>query len=208
MKYPEFFASVPGIRLRDPLAGFLGAFEDELIDYAYLDAVKLAGHSCPTVAGAYWLTHQALANLYGEDLPERGAIRVQFNEDRQAGVTGVIAAVVSLLTGAATDMGFAGIAGRFGRRHLLQFNAEVPLEIRFTRTDTGAQVDARANLGRVPGDPAMPALLQRCLNGPASAAERRQFAALWQDRVRRILLEHGEDDSVFEIRQVAKPAAN
>ncbi len=207
MKYPEFFTLVPGITLRDPLADFLGAFAGGLVEYTYLDAVKLAGHSCPTVASAYWLTQRSLRALYGPETPERGAIRVEFREDRLVGVVGVIATVVSLLTGAAGDMGFKGIGGRFGRRQLLQFSTDVPLEMRFTRTDTGAQVDALANLSAVSGDPAMPALLQRCLHGQASAAEARQFAELWQDRVRRILLEHGEDDGVFQIRRVASPAA-
>ena len=78
MHYPEFFDAVPRIRLRDPLAEFLGAFEGGVIEYAYLDAVRLAGHSCPTVASAYWLTRQALRALYGDALPERGGVRVAF----------------------------------------------------------------------------------------------------------------------------------
>ena len=119
MRYPDFFDAVPRIRLHDPLADFLGAFEGGVIEYAYLDAVRLAGHSCPTVASAYWLTSQALRALYGEALPERGGVRVAFRESRTAGVTGVIANVVSLLTGATTDTGFKGLAGRFDRRGLL-----------------------------------------------------------------------------------------
>ena len=149
MQYPEFFDAVPHLRMRDPLARFLGAFDDGVIEYTYLDAVKLAGHSCPTVASAYWLTHQALGALYGDELPERGAIRVEFREDRAAGVIGVIANVVSLLTGATSDTGFKGLGGRFDRRHLLAFNADVPLEIRFTRIDSGAQVDVAAHLRQV-----------------------------------------------------------
>lgn len=206
MNYPEFFASVPRIKLHDPLAEFLGACQDGAIEYSYIDAVKLAGHSCPTVAGAYWLTRRALAALYGADLPERGAIRVEFREDRQSGVTGVIANVVSMLTGATTDTGFKGIGGHFDRRHLLHFNAAIPLEIRFTRTDTGAQVDAAANIGRVSGDPAIPGMMQACLKNQANSAETKRFGALWQDRVRRILLEHGEDAEVFEIRATTDPA--
>ncbi|MHB1247737.1 MAG: hypothetical protein ACYCZH_14960 [Sulfuriferula sp.] len=197
MKYPDFFDAVPRIRLRDPLAAFLGAVEDGVIDYSYLDAVKLAGHSCPTVASAYWLTRQALLALYGENVPERGAVRVEFTTDLSAGVTGVIANVVSMLTGAAADGGFKGLAGRFERRGLLSFHCEVPLEIRFTRLDGGGQVDAAANLGRVAADPEIGILMQRCLTDTATAAESQRFGALWQDRVRRILLDHGEDASVF-----------
>jgi len=200
MPHPEFFDAVPRLRMRDPLAQFLGAADDGVIEYGYGDAVRLAGHSCPTVAGAYGLTRHALRALYGADLPQRGAIRVEFREDRTAGVTGVIANVVSLLTGAAGDTGFKGLGGRFDRRNLLVFNADVPLEIRFTRTDTGARFDAAAHVRLVPGDPEMSALLQRCLTGQAGPEEALRFGAMWQERVRRILIEHGEDPAVFVVR--------
>jgi len=201
MKYPDFFDAVPGIRLRDPLAEFLGAAADGIIDYGYLDAVKLAGHSCPTVASAYWLTRQALRALYGENLPERGAVRVEFAAGVSDGVTGVIANVVSLLTGAASDGGFKGLAGRFERRHLLSFGADLPLEVRYKRLDGQGQIDAAANPGRVPANPEMGMLMQRCLSGMADAAEVRQFGMLWQERVRRLLLDHGDDTEVFVLRQ-------
>lgn len=199
MQYPGFFAAVPPIKMRDPLAQFLGAAENGIVDYSYLDAVKLAGHSCPTVASAYWLTALALKKLYGDELPERGAIRVEFRDDRQAGVTGVIANVVALLTGAAGDGGFKGLGGRFDRRDLLLFDADIPLDIRFGRLDNGDRVDAVAHLREVPAAPEMPALMQRCLNGQATASEQQRFGELWQDRVRRILTDHQDDPSVFVI---------
>jgi len=200
MHYPAFFDAVPHLRLRDPLAKFLGAFGDGVVDYAYLDAVRLTGHSCPTVASAYWITRQALAALYPSGLPERGGIRVDFREDGLAGVTGVIANVVSMLTGATQDTGFKGLAGRFDRRQLMFFNASVPLDCRFTRSDTGACIEAAAYVQRVPGDPELPELMQRCLSGAADPDEAARFGAAWQDRVRRILLDHGEDPEVFVIQ--------
>lgn len=203
MSHPAFFAAVAPLKLRDPLAQFLGAAEQGEIEYSYLDAVKLAGHSCPTVAAAYWLTHRALASLYPGELPERGAIRVDFREDRLSGVTGVIANVVSMLTGATSDTGFKGLAGQFDRRNLLFFNAAVPLDIRFTRTDSGRQVDVAARPSQVAADPAMPGLMQRCLAGQGSAEEARRFGELWQDRVRQMLLEQREDPAVFIVRPVA-----
>lgn len=200
MHYPDFFDAVPRIALRDPLAAFLGAVDDGVIEYGYLDAVKLAGHSCPTVASAYWLTRQALCALYGEALAERGGVRVALRENRATGVAGVIANVVGLLTGAAGDGGFKGLGGRFDRRDLLAFEADQPLDLRFTRVDTGAAVEAAVALRQVPADPAMAPLMQRCVAGTASAEEAREFRALWQDRVRRVLLEHGDDPEVFIIR--------
>lgn len=200
MQYPSFFEQIPCLRMRDPLARFLGAAEDGVIEYSYLDAVKLAGHSCPTVASAYWLTYRSLAALYGDVLPERGAIRVELSEGPRDGVAGVIANVVSLLTGAAGETGFKGLAGRFDRRALLSFDAKLPLTLRFTRLDDGAQVDAAAHLHAVPADAELPRLMQRCLGGTADAAEAGRFGILWQERVRRILLEFGDDPEVFKIR--------
>ena len=199
MSYPEFFDSVPRLRMRDPLAAFLGAVEDGVIEYGYIDAVKLAGHSCPTVASAYWLTCRALGTLYRGELPERGGIRVEFREDRTFGVTGVMANIVSLLTGATSDTGFKGLAGRFDRRNLLLFNVDLQLDMRFTRTDTGAHVDAAADVRQIPSDPAMALLLQRSLSGQVGSEEQRRFGAIWQDRVRRTLLDHGQDGKVFVI---------
>ncbi len=200
MRYPAFFDEVPRIALRDPLAEFLGALEGGRVEFSYLDAVRLAGHSCPTVASAYGITRRALAALYGAALPERGALRVSLREPIGAGVTGVIANVISMLTGAAHDGGFKGIAGRFDRRNLLAFGAEQPLALRFARIDTGAAVDAETDIARVPSDPQLPPLLARAAEGRASADELRRFGELWQERVRRLLLEHGDDPSVFRIR--------
>ena len=41
MAFPEFFARVPAVTLRDPLAELLGAAEGGLIEYRFADAVKL-----------------------------------------------------------------------------------------------------------------------------------------------------------------------
>ena len=67
MKYPEFFERVESITLKDPLAEFLGAFEEGIISFSYLDAVKSAGHSCPTIAGAYLMAREGLKALYKDD---------------------------------------------------------------------------------------------------------------------------------------------
>jgi hypothetical protein len=203
--YPAFYAEVPRIRLRDPLAEFLGAAQGGLLEYGYLDAVKLAGHSCPTVAAAYGLTRCALRALYGDEVPMRGGLRVTFAERADKGVTGVIANVVSLLTGAAGEGGFKGLAGRFSRCNLLAFGAVQPLEIRYTRIDNGCSVDTAADLSGIPAAAEMGTLLQRCLAGVADASEQQAFGQLWQDRVRRILLDHADDPAVFVVR-VVRPA--
>ncbi len=199
MQLPEFYADVQRLRVRDTLAEFLGAADDGILEYGYEDAVKLAGHSCPTVGSAYVLTCRALAALYPDCLPERGGVTVAFRDPLEEGVTGVVASVVTLLTGAAGPGGFKGLAGRFVRRDRLKFAAEVPLAMRFTRLDTGMAVDAESEPGRVPADPEMSTLLARCVHGQASADERRRFGVLWQERVARIIVDHAGDAEVFRI---------
>lgn len=202
MRTPAFYDEVRRLIVHDPLAEFLGAVEHGRIEYRYLDAVKLAGHSCPTVAAAYWMTLKALAALYPDSLPERGGIRVEFREDRLSGVTGVIANVVAMLTGATHDTGFKGIGGRFDRRRLLYFAADVAEEIRFTRLDSGAAVDVAARLQGVPFAPQTAELMQKCLSGAATAEETSRFRENWQARVRALLLDHGDDCEVFPVSPV------
>lgn len=203
MRAPDFFAEVPALTLHDPLAELLGAAEGGIVEYRYIDAVRLAGHSCPTVAAAWNMTRRALVALHPDSLPQRGGIRAEFRDERRASVTGVIAAVVTLLTGATQDDGFKGLGGRFDRRNLLGFSADIDGDIRFTRVDTGAAVDVAARLQSVPFAPGTPALLEKCLAGTASAAEAGDFRAAWQGRVRALLLAHGDDPEVFPLRPVA-----
>ena len=167
--------------MRDPLAAFLGATEGGHLEYTYADAVKLTGHSCPTVAGAYRATSEALARLYPGELPERGAIRVELRERLEDGVAGVVASVAGLITGAAGEGGFKGLAGRFERRGLLQFGAPISAELRFTRLDTGASVEI--GLPHAPPSPELFASLRRALSPHALPAERKSFAQAWQARV-------------------------
>ena len=172
--------------MRDPLAEFLGATERGHLEYTYADAVKLTGHSCPTVAGAYRATVEALARLYPGELPERGAIRVELRERIEDGVAGVMASVAGLITGAAGEGGFKGLAGRFERRGLLQFGAPIRADLRFTRLDSGASVDV--NVHPAPAmSPDLLAGLRRALSSEASPAERDSFARAWQARVAQLL---------------------
>ncbi len=204
MQTPAFYDQVRSLSVYDPLAEFLGAAEGGLIDYRYVDAVKLAGHSCPTVAAAYWMTLKALEHLYPDALPERGGIRVDFRQDQLTGVTGVIANVVTLLTGATHDTGFKGIGGQFDRRRLLYFSTEVAEEIRYTRIDTGQAVELAAQLQSVPFAPQTVALMQKCLDGSATPQETAEFRDCWQARVRTLLLLHGDDPEVFVLRPAGR----
>lgn len=191
MSFPEFFTQIPPLLLRDPLAETLGAARDGLIEYNYADAVKLAGHSCPTVAGAWLMTSHGLAALYPEATPQRGNVRVELRAVQDAGVSGVIGAVLGLITGAAGEGGFKGLGGHHSRRNLLLFGAEIDAEVRLTRLDTGATVLLDYQPEHIPPAPAMPPLMARVVGGVATAEEREEFASLWQARVREILLDTG-----------------
>jgi len=200
MAFPEFFAHIPAITVRDPLAELLGAAEGGLIEYRFADAVKLAGHSCPTVAGAWLMTVRALRALYGDEMPVRGDLRVALGENAESGVAGVIASIAGLLTGAAGDGGFKGLGGRYGRRNLLRFGVAGVGGLAFTRLDTNVAVDCILRLEMVPADPRLGGLLGAILGGSADDAARRLFGELWQARVRRILIEHADDPGIVELR--------
>ncbi len=200
MAFPEFFARIPAITLRDPLAELLGAAEGGLIEYRFADAVKLAGHSCPTVAGAWLMTVRALRALYGDQVPGRGNIAVALRESLDSGVAGVIGSVAGLLTGAAGAGGFKGLGGRHSRRNLLQFGVAGSGVMAFRRLDTNAAVDCTLRLEMVPADPRLGSLLGTILDGTANPDDIRQFGHLWQERVARILIDHGEDEQLVEVR--------
>lgn len=186
MAHPVFFDSIPSITLRDPLSSLLGSAEGGLMEYSYPEVVKLTGHSCPTVAGAWLMTTRALNRLYGEEAPERGAIAVQFRNSATEGVTGVIASVVGFLTGATVDTGFKGLRGHFDRRNLLSFEQAIEGEIRFERLDTGEGVTVSFDASVVPPAPDIMPRLFAALETDATPDQRTAFAQAWQDRVRRI----------------------
>lgn len=199
MNTPNYYNDIAKITLYDPLAEFLGAADKGILEYAYIDAVKLAGHSCPTVAGAWLMTRKALASLYGDELPVRGAIQVSFRDGQADGVTGVIANVVGLITGAAQTGGFKGIGGKFDRRNRLHFDAGIAGEIRYTRIDTGISVETSYHPELVSPSLDMKELMQKAMMGVANAEERSRFGALWQDRVKRILIDHADDAELISV---------
>lgn len=187
MHYPDFFNDVENIILKDKLSDFLGTFEDGIIEFTYAEIVKSAGHSCPTIAGAYIMTLRGLKALYGSEIPQRGGIKVEFADDSNEGVAGVIANTISNITGATETSGFKGIGGNFVRHSLMKFEADINSSVRFIRTDTGAFVDVYYHPDFIPGDPLIQELMPKVLYNSASVDEKKQFGMLWQSRVREIV---------------------
>ncbi|WP_456449435.1 FmdE family protein [Hydrogenimonas sp.] len=197
MTYPAFFDDVEPIDTVDPLADILGAVENGRITYTYLDMVKFAGHSCPTVAGAWLMTKIGLAKIYGDDLPVRGNVKVEIREALDEGVAGVIGSCIGLVTGAANEGGFKGLGGRMARNNRLVFGVEMGAEVRLTRLDNAAHVEMSYNPSLVPGNPEMQPLMQKVMQGVATPEEKRKFGELWQERVKKILLEVPAEELVI-----------
>jgi formylmethanofuran dehydrogenase subunit E len=199
--FPDFFARVPTITVRDKLAEFLGAAVHGTMTYRYEDAVRLAGHSCPTVAGAYLMVLNGLRALYGDELPVRGEIEVFMADARDSGANGVVATVVQLLTGAAAETGFHGIGGQFSRRDLLKFDQPVAGTFALRRMDTGKAVQVSLNAAIVPWTDEMRGVMPKAVGGYASDEDLARFGKLWQGRVCTMLTEHATDPRMVQVSE-------
>ena len=199
MGYPDFFNRVESIKLQDPLALVLGAFENGEYEISYEEVVKAAGHSCPTVAGAYIMTQEALKVLYPDSRAVRGNVEVFFEESLEEGVAGVIANVVTHIIGATDKSGFKGLNGQFARHSLMHFNADIDASARFTRRDTQKSVDVNYNHTAVLPNPAMMPLMKKLGTGEATSEDVKEFGKLWQERVQRIF---ENLDAVLEVTEL------
>ena len=186
MKYPSFFNEIETIQLKDSLSTFLGAFEDGVIEFSFLDVVKSAGHSCPTVLGAYLMAKEGLKELYKDEIPKRGEIIVEFKENENEGVAGVISLVITQITGATVNLGFKGLAGQFNRKNLMYFESKINSSVRFTRKDNNKSVEVTYDASSIAVDSRISLLMQRCIQHRASKEETREFGILWQNRVENI----------------------
>ncbi len=204
----DFYADIPPIAMRAPLASVLGAVTDDTpIYYHYTDCIKAAGHACASVSSAFQMTKLALKALYGDAIPVRGDIEVTYFGERDQGANGPIGQVIQFLTGAATETGFHGLGGRYVRADRFVFlddgEDHAGITVRYKRTDTGAQVVAVADPGALPltaaeeeGAQYMP----KVVRGSATEQEREKFYLYWQGKNRKLLLE--EHPGVFTITRV------
>lgn len=199
MHYPDFYTKVPHIKLYDPLSEFLGALEKGEMEISYLDCVKLAGHSCPTVAGAYLMASKGLEALFGTTLPQRGSIKVSMRDGEAQGVTGVTCNVISFIVGASGVGGFKGIQGNFSRDNLIAYDTEMSGEVKLTRLDTNKSVVLSYDASSIPADAMMKPLMGKALQNLASEDEKRTFGTLWQKRVEEILLHTEKYPSLITI---------
>ena len=200
MQLPTFYAQAPVVQTFDPLAQFLGAATDGRLDYSYADVVRLAGHSCPTVAGTFLMGRAAMQALYPDGPAERGQIEVSMPYPVDHGTTGVEAQVLTLLTGAAAENGFHGLAGRYARVGLLTYAGGHGSDaISFRRRDNGAAVALQLDTSPVPSDPRQRGLLMAILQDTASDVDKQAFAEVWQERVRCMLVDFADDPRVVKL---------
>jgi hypothetical protein len=176
------------IRLRDPLAEFLGFREiAEPFEFTLEDAGRFAGHLCPTVATAFTATRIALQRLYQGALPERGGLRVTMASAPDQFANGPLARVAAYITGAAGDDGFRGLAGRFSRQHLLVYEPKLEPygSIWFQRLDTGAKIGLLPLPERIQGGGGMAQAMKPALEGDPQQAQ--VFQQAWQQRIESVL---------------------
>jgi len=200
----DFMKHVESIKLREPLAGTLGAFEDsdDIFEYSFIDTVKMAGHSCPTVSAAYIGCLNSLKILYPDSVPVRGEISVTVYGDAEEGVYGVIAQVFSFITGASTETGFKGLGPKFNRKDLLNFSLVDPVPnamcFEFKRLDNNNKVLLKINHGRLPSigirEERMRILLNKSISGTAGKEEIGEFHDLWMEKVGKIINQEKIED--------------
>ncbi|NGZ25850.1 MAG: hypothetical protein G8345_03050 [Magnetococcales bacterium] len=197
------FAEKPEIVLHDALGELLGA-GDGCFRYTFDDVVKLSGHACPTAAGAFLLVVRALPLIYGDEMPQRGDIEVIVHGDEEEGVNGPISQILTLLTGAAAENGFRGLAGRYGRKGLLRFVPQThgrQVSFTFKSISRNRSVTMAYSPESIPPDPDMSQWMHLALGNTPDAQARHRFAQAWRGRVERILADEGRST----VREVSAP---
>jgi hypothetical protein len=209
--FRSIITSVSPLRLRDPLALTLGAFQtdDAVLEYTFAETVKMAGHACPTVSGAFLVCRKALEALYPGEVPVRGEIEVTVYGDPDEGVYGVMGQVFSFITGAAPNTGFKGLGHKFRRKDLLRFNQTKPdshaLCFQFRRLDTNRSVLVKYYPHRVPFSQEkslrLGELMEKVIWEAALPHELAEFQRLWLEKVEIIIHKRTDIDQWLKIEE-------
>jgi formylmethanofuran dehydrogenase subunit E len=211
-RFRDFLLDTEPIRFRDPLAETLGVFKKEnaVLEYTFLDVVKLAGHACPTTAAAYLCCQKALLELYSDEIPIRGDIAITVYGEPDEGVYGVISQIFTLLTGAASATGFRGLGPKFKRKDLLKFSPEKidpgAQCFKFQRLDNKKTVTLKLYPDKIPFSAEkakrLQALMPKVIWEVARQDERREFQDLWMEKVREMLVDKKDIDKWLKIEEM------
>ncbi len=194
MKYPLFYDEAEKIIIQDDLAKFLGVNEDGIMEITYLDVVKYSGHNC---VGGYLIALEGLKALYGNEIPQRGKIRVELNKSPTEELTGIIGNVLSFITGATSDFGFGGLpTGQFNRRNLLFFNVNMDFDVRMTRLDTRKSIGLNYRPRRIVNPEKM---VRSVISPDATEKEKKEFPHRFQEIIRKVLKNREKVVDVFQI---------
>jgi hypothetical protein len=189
----DYIAKVPPILMKEPFLELLGQ-TNQPVPYTYNDAVKIAGHSCGAVAGAWIITRKALESLYPGTLPVRGQIMVTMPGSEDEWYVGVFAEVISYITGAAPKTGFPGaeFGQAYNRRNLITYK-EKPTDTPpakmvwiFERKDNGAKVAIRYDLSKImpPQASEQTETGAKVARGQATPQEAKKWREYWNARVK------------------------
>ncbi|RJR30575.1 MAG: hypothetical protein C4576_33065 [Desulfobacteraceae bacterium] len=191
--FAEHIDKVPPISLNEPFLELLGQ-ADQPLAYTYREAVKLTGHSCGAVAGAWTITRKALEALYPGSIPVRGQIKVTMPGAEDEWYVGVFGEVITFLTGAAPKTGFPGaeFGHAYNRRNLMAYTenpAGTPpprMIWIFERTDTKAKVGVRYDLNKIrpPITPERTEMGTKVAKGLATPEETSEWQDYWNERAR------------------------
>ncbi|MFC2161803.1 hypothetical protein ACFLRW_00950 [Acidobacteriota bacterium] len=207
--FRDFFYAIKPIKFKEPLAETLGAFkeDDAVLEFTFIETVKMAGHACPTVTGAYMICQEALEALYPDEIPTRGNIAITVFGEPDEGVNGVIGQVFSFLTGAAPESGFKGLAHKFKRKDLLQFSPHKldpeALCVEFNRLDNKAGTLVKFYPQRIPypAEKAMKlsSLMKKVLFDQADETEKKELQDLFIGKVRVMLVERKDIENWLKL---------
>jgi hypothetical protein len=191
----DYITEVPPIMMMDPYFGIFGQSQVP-VPYYYEEAVKVAGHSCGAVTGAWTIARKALEVLYPDgEIPVRGQIAVEAPGAEDEWFVGVFGDVITFITGASPHTGFIGAEfGKtddlFVRQNKMVYSEEPTKQLPpmrewiFTRLDTGTRVGVKFNLVVIlpiptPGRVAMGKTMAA---GEATAEEAADYYTYWNDR--------------------------
>jgi len=193
----NYIKQIPPIMMYEPYYKIFGQGVKP-VPYTYEEAIKMCGHSCSAVAGAWTIVRKGLDALYpGGEIPVRGNIVIYVPGAKEQWHLGVFAEIMMYVTGAAPETGFIGSEfGRendlFVRRHKIIFTKNATPTKKwdmvwiFERIDTKKRVGVKFDVRKVkpPVTKARIALGAKVAKGDATPAEAIEFIKYWNARVK------------------------
>lgn len=207
----DYITAVPPIMMTEPYFDIFGQTTGP-VPYYYEEAVKLSGHSCGAVTGAWIITKKALEALYPNgEVPVRGQIAVDAPGAEDEWFVGVFGEVITFVTGASPKTGFNGsefgtVNDLFVRQNKMVYKDKPTEQLPpmrewvFTRLDTGAKVGVKFNLVvilPIP-TPARTEMGKKMALGQATAEEAVDYQKYWNDRAI-FVLENADMSGFFTV---------